>query len=50
MLDFEAITDFWWGDLPEPKFPFEPVTLERLELVNPFERPTSDKAPENEEG
>ena len=30
MLDFDAITSFWWGDLPEPKFPFEPISLEPL--------------------
>lgn len=40
VMDFKAIEDFWFGDLPE--FPFEPLGLgiefpQPVEFVNPFE-------------
>lgn len=41
-MDFDAITEFWFGSLPEPKLPFEPLDLgvnlpeEKIELVNPL--------------
>ena len=59
MLDFEAIADFWFGDLPEPESPFKPVepiktpaTPEILELVSPLdheEEPEVEEQPEDEE-
>ena len=37
MLDFDGITEFWFGNLPEPKFPFEPINIGPIEFANPFE-------------
>lgn len=41
-MDFDRTAEFWFGNLPEPKFPFEPINLgtdfpeEEIELVNPL--------------
>lgn len=52
MLDFEAITEFWFGDLPEPEFPFKPISIGPLELIDPSEElpePEERFTPESEE-